>query len=822
MGQGNSGKEVSNTQQTSRWHKYESYSWQLDLTTQEFSCEPQAMKSLFGYSQPTISAKELLKRLPPAQRNKAREVLRAAISTHRVRYFHCCIMTPDSLFSYVEFKITVEEHSLLKGTLLPCLVIPSDIVAAEIFYAMFENFHHGMLVTDEKTRILACNRHFEKSTGYVLEDIIGKETSVFNAEKLSSDYYKNLWDGIENNGHWSGLILTKRADGSTFPQKLTIHKVSPGNGESYFLGLGTDLSDHLQCVDDRQAGGVDLLTQLPTSDAFLNNIEDDPQPISQENIQIILALQPQFPEPNAQETKRQFASYLLGNKLISHAGYIGDDRFAVVMKVAIADKKQGIRLIRQAIKTFFQSFKHSQSSVALSLKQGLTGVSIRYSRDMAPKQLLSHAVQALLELHSGQDKRVAFYDRNIHEQVERKKCLEIWVEESIENDSLQVFFQPIVDIKQGRIDKFEALCRFPKHPQIQTSTQELINTVEDIDKIVELDDALNKKALSCLPELQSLFGQHVGISINRSFNAKQDIMAILRHTTQSIDDSGIPANKVTIEFTESAYFAGDRYQEELLASMRKAGVLIAVDDFGTGFTSFDYLNKSYFDVLKIDQSLIQGIGAKTRQYHVVNAIVQLAQKLKLKVVVEGVETLDEYIALRDLGVDCIQGYFFSKPLSIDELRNVEDYCTLPVIDGSSESSVGTISELVTPNLPRVDPGESLSLIYTYFSADELNVLPVVETNQCVGLVDRVAMNLHMTPSMGTDHETNKENSIWQKAVHRMMSPPHAVLDWRLPLGEVKSLLKTHALPWVLVDSDSRFKGLVEQERLIQYLVGNEI
>lgn len=819
MGKGKVDRVQSGVQQPSRWHKYKSYTWELDLVKQAFTCEPEAMSSLFGSSDPSIPAKELLKLLPPSQRDKARKVFQAAISTHKARYFHCCVMTPNSLFSYVEFRITAKSQSLLKGTVLPCLVIASDIVAAELFYSVFENPHHGMLVTDEKTRILACNRHFEKSTGYVLEDIIGKKTNLFNADKLSPNFYQNLWKNIEEDGHWNGVILTKKADGTIFPQELTIHRISPGNGESYYLGNSTDLSEQLQRIDGRQAGGVDLLTQLPNPDHFIQTVKEDPQQVSATNIQIMLALQPQFPESNSQEVKRQFASYLMGNKLLAHASYIGDGRFAVMLRAEVDNQHETIRIIRKSIKEFFQSFKHAQTSVALALKQGLTGVALRQSSSIPPKQFLSHAVQALLELHSEENKRVGFYDRDIHAQVDRKKHLEAWVEEVISSGAVEVFFQPIVNIKQGRIDKFEALCRFPTNTEIETSTQELISIVEDIDKIVQLDDIVNCKAMSRLAELQMLFGEHVGLSLNRSFNSKQDILAILRHTAQSIDQSGVAPNKVTIEFTESTYFAAERYQEELVHLLRKAGVLIAVDDFGTGFASFDYLNKNYFDVLKIDQSLIKGIRVDNRQYHVVNTIVQLAQKLKLTVIVEGVETLSEYKVLRDLGVDCIQGYFFSKPLSLEELRDVHNYCPLPVIDENTESSHGTLSQLVTANLPRVDPGESLSLIHTYFSTEEFNVLPVVESNQCVGLIDRQAMNLHMTPSMGTDHETNKENAIWHKAAHRMMSPPETILDWHLALDEVKSLLIKHPLPWVLVDSESRFKGVVEQGRIIRYLAG---
>ncbi|NRB67256.1 MAG: EAL domain-containing protein [Vibrio sp.] len=806
----------------SRQRKYRTYTWQLDLITQEFSCEPEAMKQLFGCQKLTISAKELLKLLPTTQRRMVRTMFKSALASDKTHSFHCCLLTPNSLFTYVEFTIEAESEFLLKGAVTPCLVIPSRMAAADIFYSVFENKHHGVLVTDSETRILACNRHFERITGHQLEDIQGLKTNILNAEKLSADYYRDLWHSIERYGHWSGPMLTKKADNSVFPQELTIHKIEPGNGESYFLGLCADLSDQLHRIDDRETGGVDLLTQLPSPERFLEQLEQEYGDNQGEGLLIMLALQPQFPLANEKEIKRQFASYIAENVLVPYASYIGDGRFAVTLNVENSQGNENVRSIRKTIKAFFHSLKHAQGTVAQALKFGLTGVSVLHSDAKSPKQLLSHALQSLLELHSGESKRIAFYDREIHEQVERKKRLENWVEQSISAETIEVYFQPIIDLKKSRIDKFEALCRFPANEAANASTQELINVVEDLDLIVSLDDVVNRKAMSVLPELQQLFGEHVGLSVNRSFNSKRDIAEILRHSAQLIDQSGIAPDKLTIEFTESSYFDGDSYQEKLLAAIRQAGVSIAVDDFGTGFASFDYLNKSYFDVLKIDRSFVQGIRLASRQYHVVTTIIQLAQKLKLKVVAEGVETRDEYLTLRSLGVDCIQGYFFSKPLSIQDLRVATNYCTLPQIVAESDNNIGTLADLSTPHLPHVDPGEPLSLVHTYFEVDAINVLPVVESHQCVGIISRAAMNLHLTPNMGTDHETNKEQTMWYKSAHRMMSSPESLLSWHTSLTEVEDLMMTTPLPWILVDDESRFKGIVEQERILHHLLGKTI
>jgi PAS domain S-box-containing protein len=174
-------------------------------------------------------------------------------------------------------------------------------------------------VTDSETRILACNRHFERITGHQLEDILGLKTNILNAEKLSADYYRDLWHSIERHGHWSGPMLTKKADNSVLPQELTIHKIEPGNGESYFLGLCADLSNQLHRIDDRETGGVDLLTQLPSPERFLEQLDKEYGDNQGEELLIMLALQPQFPLANEQEVKRQFASYIAENSLVPYA-----------------------------------------------------------------------------------------------------------------------------------------------------------------------------------------------------------------------------------------------------------------------------------------------------------------------------------------------------------------------------------------------------------------------------------------------------------------------------------------------------------------------
>lgn len=138
----------------------------------------------------------------------------------------------------------------------------------------------------------------------------------------------------------------------------------------------------------------------------------------------------------------------------------------------------------------------------------------------------------------------------------------------------------------------------------------------------------------------------------------------------------------------------------------------------------------------------------------------------VKVVAEGVETEHEVYVLKSLGVDLLQGFFFAKPLPLSNLIHASDYrkhLKLTNREADKQSSeITTLQSLAFFTQYRLDPGDPLSLAVEYFNAVQSDVLPVVTAGECVGLVDRAALNLHLTPTMGTELETAREAAIWRK------------------------------------------------------------
>ena len=802
-------------QQSGPKRKFAVYDWCLDLKTQTLRCDPEVSMMLFGTQDKGLRAKSFFDLLPKTQRNVIKHAFQTVLDSDKPQYTQCCLIAKTDLFLYVDLYIERVSGHELKGTLSPCLNISSSHEMAEIFYSVFENDHHGIIVTDSETRILACNHHFERLTGYLRNEIVGLKTRIFNSERHSPAYYQQLWSQVEQQGYWSGTLLSRRADGSVFPQDLTVHKIEPGNGEAYYLGFSADLSLEINRLENNVSDGIDLLTQLPDKNRFTEQLSQLCQQAEMGKSLVVLALKPHFTSGDLHEKKRQFASYLRDNTEILTCGYLGQDCFAVCLDFVYQDNRQVVTNIGRSITKLFKSFQHAQASVAKALKEGVTGVSVLSADASTPNQLVSHAYQALLELHSGHARRINFYDRDIHHQLERKKRLEEHVLTALHNGDIEIYFQPIVDLRKQRIDKFEALCRFPEMEALETNTQELVEIVEELDKVVELDDLVLLASLKLLPQLQQRFGDHIKLSVNRSLKTTTNLTSVLERAAMLLDTERIDPSQITFELTESAYFENDEKNIELLTALRGAGVTIAVDDFGTGCASFRYLKERYFDILKIDRGFIQNITYQSRQYNIVMTLIQLAQRLGLEVIAEGVETEMELEILSKLGADYIQGYYYSKPRPLYELEDIIQ----PHSDQQQSFMVNhdALIQLVEPS-QRIDPGEPLSLIYQYLSSAKFDYLPVIESKECVGYIDRNHMNLHLTPGMGTDWESNKESSYWHKPANRIMSPVSTVLLDQTPKSQIAQLVMDNAaFPWCLVDEHGHFKGLVGEKMVMAYL-----
>ena len=261
--------------------------------------------------------------------------------------------------------------------------------------------------------------------------------------------------------------------------------------------------------------------------------------------------------------------------------------------------------------------------------------------------------------YSGKDKLVS-YDENFEYKIKRLSELKELLKNDIKNEeNIEVHYQPQFATKSDQIVSVEALARWRTAIYGSVSPIEFIPIVEELDLHEKFGLSILKKALGDYVELEKKYGEDTKVSVNIS-------PAFLMTTdfTQKIldllEESSFHPNNLTLEITEEIVLDGVDMVNEKLSILRKKGVRVSLDDFGTGFSSLSYLARLEVDELKLDKSLIDQITTSKKSNILIATLIQLAKQYNMIVVAEGVETKKQYEILKDMGCTLIQGYYIEK------------------------------------------------------------------------------------------------------------------------------------------------------------------
>lgn len=234
---------------------------------------------------------------------------------------------------------------------------------------------------------------------------------------------------------------------------------------------------------------------------------------------------------------------------------------------------------------------------------------------------------------------------------------------AIHDNSLKLDYQPIVALDAGRVVGFEALLRWqhPVHGQIPPD--EFINLAEESGLIVPIGEWALATAMTTAQHWPGSAPPFVSVNVSgQQFQSA----GFTRTAHQLLSETGLPADRLVLEITESLFLQDENLVWEDLQRLRLRGVRVAIDDFGTGYSSLSYLRHVPLDVVKLDRLFISPLGRSARQQELVAGIVRLAQSLNLKVVAEGIETESQRDIAARLGCAYGQGYLFGQPTAAPE------------------------------------------------------------------------------------------------------------------------------------------------------------
>ncbi|WP_078751943.1 EAL domain-containing protein [Enterovibrio nigricans] len=294
------------------------------------------------------------------------------------------------------------------------------------------------------------------------------------------------------------------------------------------------------------------------------------------------------------------------------------------------------------------------------------GIAYRYIDDMRADELLRHADTAAHKAKALGSRKVVAYNQTMQEQLNHKKELERAIRKAINNDELQLHFQPQVDLRTRQVVGIEALVRWESTNGTVISPDIIIQTAEETGLMQRLGHWVVDSALKQFSHMLDERCAPKCIAINVSGHEFQDGY-LADYVIRSVNRYDIPPSRVQIELTEQVFIENLERNQHILNRLTTSGISLAIDDFGTGYSSLAYLKHFPVNTVKIDRGFIKDLPQSKDDLVICQAVVSMANLLQLKVVAEGVETIDQQELLRNIGCNFAQGHFYYPPMTADDL-----------------------------------------------------------------------------------------------------------------------------------------------------------
>ncbi len=541
----------------------------------------------------------------------------------------------------------------------------------------------AITLRDENLTIQYVNPAFTVMFGYYLEDIQGKELCLIpdglpEPQLSQAEVYRIA----REDGFYRGEGYRQAKNGRIIPVSLQISPVKDekGNLTSYVTVI-SDITEKKQAEEWiwRQAN-FDTLTGLPNRHMFHERLEQEILRTNRTNIPFALMFLDldHFKEVNdtlghdmgdelLKETAERLLSCVRNTDSVGYVNAVsrlGGDEFTIILndlKVPNDVEKVAQRILDRLAEPYYLRGE----MVYISVSIGIT----LYPKDASDAEtLIKNADQTMYHAKSKGRNNFSYFTRSMQIAAQKRRAMINDLHNAIEQQQFQVVYQPIIDLATQQIHKAEALIRW-QHPQRGIiSPAEFIPVAEETGMIVEIGDIVFHMAIQQVAHWRESIHSDFQISINKS------PVQFLSKSSKCLDwfehmkRLGLPGECLAIEITEGLMLDQNRMVTDKLLAFRDAGVQVAVDDFGTGYSSLSYLKKFDIDFIKIDKSFVQNLSIYSGDMVLCEAIIVMAHKMGLKVVAEGIETVEQRDLLFGIGCDYGQGYFFSRPLPAEEFE----------------------------------------------------------------------------------------------------------------------------------------------------------
>lgn len=537
--------------------------------------------------------------------------------------------------------------------------------------------HDAILITDADANIIRINRAFTEITGYLPEDVLGKNPSIMSSGKHDRIFFIEMWQTLQHTGSWSGEIWDKRKNGEVYPKWMTITAVKNQRQEiTQYVAIFSDITERKRAEEEiRTLAFYDALTRLPNRRLFLERLRAAlPASARRRDYGAVMFLDMDNFKILNDTLGHDYGDLMLIEvaqrirdcvREMDTVARLGGDEFVVLVEGVSNDKQDAsykigtiAEKIREALARPYLLKEHEYHS------SPSIGITLYHDNEESVDILLRHADLAMYQVKNEGRNAVRFFDPVMQDNAKRHDALREDLRHAVERGELRLYYQVQVDGEQHPVGA-EALLRWQHPLRGLVMPDQFIPVAEESSLILGIGHWVLDEACAQLARWHdNKRMRDLALTVNVSARqfAQPDFV---EQVAAIVERHRIEPARLKLELTGSVVSGDLNGTAEKMRALRSLGVSLSINDFDTLYSSLYYLKQLSSDKIKIHRQIVQGVTAEGSDAQLVQAIVDLAKTMELDVFAEGVETDAQLAFFKQRACKSYQGYLFSMPVPIE-------------------------------------------------------------------------------------------------------------------------------------------------------------